>query len=512
MNRSVFALLSILVCMIGLSIADGTAQGEPPGPPPDIKVVLSLDKATYYPEDPIMVNLGLVNEGVDEIVRKEWPDTEFWLLLQFFDEKGNIITADVKRGSTTPFPSPPRVFPDETGVLIQGTLVELLTSDWFISFDPYDAYTYYPLEGRSGLFRVKAVVPAITFQRYEETPSHVKYAPRYPTDTTKWHGSLESEFVSFTKVDDADGDGYYYPLAHGEYPEVDCDDRDASVSPGMDEIPGNGKDDDCNPATPDVVAVGAGTIIVKAIKFKLSWGTWPWVTKEPIVGLPVKVFDKTEGSCVAEHRIFWYRYESIWEECSENGFGATNSSGVVELRMPPGDYLVLGKYEPSSGDPIYIGRIVNDLQSGQTVRRYLWVIETATGKVFPTNCFWLMGSELMIIQPEYVEWDGKEELYPFVFESEGDWTVTTSVDPPKGFVADRESLTEDVKTELKAVQFTITDVGSKWKPTKVKYKIKHKGKTEKIESKIDVKLSKKLAKEKGVSGLGKDLEKGSSRK
>jgi len=42
----------------------------------------------------------------------------------------------------------------------------------------------------------------------------------------------------------------------------------------------------------------------------------------------------------------------------------------------------------------------------------------------------------LIIEPEYVEWDGAQELYPFIFESVGNWTVTTSVTPPEGFVAD----------------------------------------------------------------------------
>ena len=35
---------------------------------------------------------------------------------------------------------------------------------------------------------------------------------------------------------------------------TDCDDTDAGVNPGMDEVPGNGIDDDCNPDTPDEVA------------------------------------------------------------------------------------------------------------------------------------------------------------------------------------------------------------------------------------------------------------------
>lgn len=44
---------------------------------------------------------------------------------------------------------------------------------------------------------------------------------------------------------DEDEDGY--PV------NVDCDDGDPEVHPGADEVPGNGKDDDCNPATPDDV-------------------------------------------------------------------------------------------------------------------------------------------------------------------------------------------------------------------------------------------------------------------
>ncbi len=45
-------------------------------------------------------------------------------------------------------------------------------------------------------------------------------------------------------VIDVDGDGYDAT--------VDCDDTNPNVNPGMSEIPENGIDDDCNPATPDL--------------------------------------------------------------------------------------------------------------------------------------------------------------------------------------------------------------------------------------------------------------------
>src|SRR5688500_18091341 len=49
---------------------------------------------------------------------------------------------------------------------------------------------------------------------------------------------------------DADGDGY--PA------EQDCDDADASVSPGAEEVPYTGIDEDCDPATPDDDVDGDG--------------------------------------------------------------------------------------------------------------------------------------------------------------------------------------------------------------------------------------------------------------
>lgn len=61
-----------------------------------------------------------------------------------------------------------------------------------------------------------------------------------------------------------DGDGDGFPST------VDCDDSDPSVNPAQTEIPGNDKDDDCNPATPDVVAIQ--DLVCVATTDKVSYG------------------------------------------------------------------------------------------------------------------------------------------------------------------------------------------------------------------------------------------------
>ena len=82
--------------------------------------------------------------------------------------------------------------------------------------------------------------------------------------------------------------------------------------------------------------------------------------------------------------------------------------------------------------------------------------------------------------------------------------ITTGLVRTGGFSADVDSLAEEVTSEVEAVQFTITDIGSKWVSTGVVHTVTHKGKTEKIKSKIGIKLSKKLAQKKGLSIYGKE--------
>jgi len=148
--------------------------------------------------------------------------------------------------------------------------------------------------------------------------------------------------------------------------------------------------------------------------------------------------------------------------------------------------------------------IVPTLKRGAVARSYLQVVTTSTAKTVPAKYTIKTGSELLVIEPEYIEWSSAQELYPFVLQSLGNWDVTTSISPPSGFVANQPSLSTQVNSELKVLQFTVTDVGSDWVSTKVKHKVKHNGKVYTIDSKIGIKLSKELAKKKGLSVYGQE--------
>jgi hypothetical protein len=58
------------------------------------------------------------------------------------------------------------------------------------------------------------------------------------------------------------------------------------------------------------------------------------------------------------------------------------------------------------------------------------------------------------------------------------------------------------------VQFTVTDIGSRWIPTDVTFTVTHKKRVKTLKDKVGIKLAKKLAEKKGLSIYGEDGEPG----
>jgi hypothetical protein len=468
-------------------------------------------------EDPITAVVTFENVSSRELLATQGYADNLHLLLRIKDPKGLQITAQNLLPST---------YQRTLGVVIEvdkfveADLVEVVpwggetVSSFSFEVNLRHFYNFLlpgthtaQLFAPVGLYEISSGIPDTDYARFGERIAE---------------GDIISNALPFTLVDDADGDGYCFPVQHSLLcpgnPEPDCEDRPdgadgdpgtaddgANLNSAQAEIPNNGLDDDCNPATSDSQLVDFGTIFVRAVKRTVGLGSHPGSTSEPIANLHIRIFDKSPDSCLMRRfGVSHHHYKDVWDGCPNvrQGDAWTDVEGTASVDVAaPGDYVLIAQH-----DGVYMGVSAGDLQVNQTMRKHLQYIVKANGKKVPAKYTEKKGSELLIIEPEYVEWDSSEELYPFVFESVGDWSVGTAVSPPEGFVADHDSLSEDVFTEVEAVQFTITDVGSKWEATEVTHDLQHKKRKERVRSKVDVKLSPQLAEQLGLTVWGKPLE------
>lgn len=257
-------------------------------------------------------------------------------------------------------------------------------------------------------------------------------------------------------------------------------------------------------------AVNTAGLEVHAAKHTVGSGSSPSSTKEPLVGLEVCAYDKSQGSCARQqdeqgNGISWQEYPAIVANCDPADCTCTDADGIAFISLLEGDYIVIGGSGLAGAgcdgtqDAILLGVSASNLVCGELQSKHLKLLEFANGNKKAGKTTRLTGSELLIIEPEYILWDDTEQLYPFVFEAVGDWGVTTTVVPPEGFVSDYDALSADVDNEVQVVQFTITEVGSDLVPTETTFDVTHKGRRMTVRSEVGIMLTPEYARSRGFN-------------
>ncbi len=310
---------------------------------------------------------------------------------------------------------------------------------------------------------------------------------------------------------DADGDGFA-SCSSGDV--LDCDDSDGDIYPNAPETC-NGLDNDCDGS----ILGTPPEIRVTATKHTVGLGTGPGVTKDPLADILVCAYDKSAGSCAQDicggisHRQYTCIAGDTTVEpplspsCPSVDCCTTNGVGQCSIFPEPGDYIVISADAKKTVLPDPLGVSASNLACGQVMRKNLLQIEkvntgSSTVTKLPGKSMRQTGSELLIIEPEFIVWDGSTQLYPFIFESVGAWDVTAGLAPPEGFVSDYDSLSittvdSDLTTgisESVAAQFSVTEVGSDLVPTQTTFEVNHNGVSEMIPSKVDIRLTAEYAK------------------
>ncbi|HEY3246520.1 MAG TPA: thrombospondin type 3 repeat-containing protein [Phycisphaerae bacterium] len=290
-------------------------------------------------------------------------------------------------------------------------------------------------------------------------------------------------------IADADGDGV--PNGCDNCPSVANADQADSDSDGLGDACDGGH---------------CADIRIEAARHTTGSGPHPTVTKTPLVGITVGAYDKAPGSCARQQDqqgdgISWQEYPAIIANCTPVNTAVTDANGIATINLPPGDYVVISHFDSDGNGSLdqYIGVSASDLACGQLMQKHLQLLVDAGGTKKPGKTTRLTGSELLIIEPEYVIWDDTQQLYPFVFETVGDWGVTASVTPPEGFEPDYDELAAQVNNDLEAVQFTITETGSDPVPTLTHFDVLHNGQPRIVESRVDIRLTAGYARSRGFN-------------
>lgn len=237
--------------------------------------------------------------------------------------------------------------------------------------------------------------------------------------------------------------------------------------------------------------VSAATINVQATVHYVDskancFGFGKTSVKLPATNMQVYLFKASDVRAFADQYAYNYNWE-VYAPLLESGAVqpvatcTTDSNGACSFDVAADDYYVISGYVLGCQPDVHSGKQVsaNDMKKGTNVNLNLMRAATKDCTVkmcYPAEATVLSGSNLEIVQPEYVVWDSATAVYPFALSSDSDWTVDITPYLPSGYVASPSAVVETVANEIKGVAFDVTEVGSKMGDTTVVIGATHNGK------------------------------------
>ena len=167
---------------------------------------------------------------------------------------------------------------------------------------------------------------------------------------------------------------------------------------------------------------------MQCTEFVFGEGSRPPVSKQPMSGAEVRLYLASEIAAAGISPINNKTYPAIAANSTiaYRIAAETATRGLYGFkRIDQGDYVVIvnpGKSTAYRG----IGQSILANNPGWNAGEILVdmiLMTTKGGKKTPGKSTRVIGSEIIIVQPEYVEWTSAEELYPFAFETAETWAV-----------------------------------------------------------------------------------------
>jgi CSLREA domain-containing protein len=233
-------------------------------------------------------------------------------------------------------------------------------------------------------------------------------------------------------------------------------------------------------------------------------------SQAPLGEVQARVFDRTSAGFLAVaggQNPSSSLYPVIFEtNRGVIGSCITPTTGICYAGVPTtGNLLLLVRYFDSVlQKTVYVGRNIapndfvsnvasHEIQIMKVFNKQGQFVEYRGG-----NKLVVTGSILEMIVPDSAVWDGTRTLYPFIFNSDSDWTVDVCANVPSGYrivgvydpsgtlILNAECHQVLVATQAKVVAFEVEDVGSPEPTLKLDLTVKNNKSKKQTKLKVDV--------------------------